>query len=88
MPNFSFVVGDSLQIGTATITATGNTIVLPTGTGVGGTQVATTQEVATGGGGGAGAAYFNGYLQDLRLTTGYARYTANFTAPTGAFPVL
>jgi hypothetical protein len=29
--------------------------------------------------------YFNGYVQDVRITKGIARYTANFTAPTAEF---
>jgi hypothetical protein len=30
--------------------------------------------------------YFNGYMDDVRITKGYARYTTNFTPPTAAFP--
>lgn len=33
-----------------------------------------------------GGRYFPGYLDDIRITKGVARYTSNFTPPTEAFP--
>ena len=34
--------------------------------------------------GGTDSSYFEGYLDDLRIIKGHAKYTANFTAPTSA----
>jgi hypothetical protein len=39
-----------------------------------------------GGSVGGGGYYLDGYMDDVRITKGYARYTANFSVPTAAFP--
>ena len=36
----------------------------------------------------AASQYFSGYIDDLRITKGAGRYTANFAPPVAAFPNL
>ena len=68
-----------------------NIIVYLNGTNVGSTAVlspASNTLPLTVGGRQDNSLIINGYIQDVRITNGYARYTANFTAPTAAFPTL
>jgi hypothetical protein len=49
--------------------------------------VGTNRPIIGGSGNSPGSFNFPGYIDDLRITKGAARYTANFTAPTSAFPL-
>jgi len=46
----------------------------------------TNQTLSIGSTVGGSVQFFNGYIDDLRITKGIARYTANFTPPTAPFP--
>jgi len=62
--------------------------------GTGGTSTTSSSAIGTAGntvimaGAVDGSQAVDGYMQDFRITKGYARYTSNFTAPTAAFPTL
>lgn len=88
------ITGNAMSTGQwyhiAVCRASGSTRMFVDGTQVGTTYADTTNYVQT-------AVYLgsdylttgnllNGYIDDLRVTKGYARYTANFTPPAAAFP--
>jgi len=71
--------------GTATLYVDGVGTVLTTGLGTAALYDSGKQHTIGGQGISADRA-FNGYIDELRVTKGLARYTANFTPPTQAFP--
>lgn len=70
--------------------ASGSSRMFVNGTQVGTTVTGDTNNYATGAFKVGGSSFssghvMNGYIDDLRITRGFARYTANFTAPTSQF---
>jgi hypothetical protein len=55
-------------------------------TGVTASLISPAYPLVVGAGGADAGQPYNGYLDDVRITTGIARYTATFTPPTSAFP--
>lgn len=49
-------------------------------------NITSTAVFATGRLGGLGADYMDGWIDEMRITKGVGRYTANFTVPAAAFP--
>jgi hypothetical protein len=68
--NYAFING--VQVGTWTQTGT--------------VDLSTLSVAAENAGTSAVGDQLNGYMDDIRVTNGYARYTATFTPPTAAFP--
>lgn len=73
-----------VRYGTSVIGYVNGTAVA-TKTGVSGALMTNTSPVLIGGD--TNANYMTGYVQDVRITNGVARYTSNFTAPTEPFPI-
>lgn len=91
--NTGIATGPSISTGSWThlaITRSGTTLRVFTN-GVSGTSVTNSTTLTAGGPITVGmsssqAQVLNGYIDDLRITKGVARYTSNFTPPTAAFP--
>lgn len=70
----------------STFTSYVNGVADLTFTGLSSALMTNTDGVTIGADATSGSSPWFGYLDDLRITKGYARYTANFTPPTAPFP--